>query len=66
MMLDKLGKLFTAEQIAEQLNVSSRTVYNWINQGKLKAMRLGNSTLRISERELNNFILQSMNMKEEN
>lgn len=66
MILNELGKLFTVEDIAERLNVSSHTVYNWINQGKLKVLRLGGSTLRIAESELNNFILQSMNMKEEN
>jgi excisionase family DNA binding protein len=65
MVLNELGKLYSVEDIAKRLNVSSRTIYNWINQGKLKVLRLGDSTLRIAESELNNFVLQSMNMKEE-
>ncbi|PJW20312.1 excisionase [Geobacillus thermodenitrificans] len=65
MVLNELGKLYSVEDIAERLNVSSRTIYNWINQGKLKVLRLGGSTLRIAESELNNFVLQSMNVKEE-
>jgi excisionase family DNA binding protein len=64
MVLNELGKLYSVEDIAKRLNVSSRTIYNWINQGKLKVLRLGDSTLRIAESELNNFVLQSMNMKE--
>ncbi len=48
-------KYFTPEEIAEKYKVSKATVYNWIQKGKLKAIRLGKS-VRIPESALNDFI----------
>ena len=45
----------TPEQTAEILNVSTATIYNYIKQDKLKAIRIG-GILRISIEELNSFI----------
>ena len=45
-------------EVAQMLRVSSRTVYRWIEEGKLEAfrpMRSGGST-RIALSELNRFI----------
>ncbi len=43
---------FTIRQVAAELQVSERTVKNWIKQGKLKVLRLGHRTVRITEEEL--------------
>ncbi len=48
----------TIGEVAQMLRVSSRTVYRWIEEGKLKAFRpMGNGgSTRIALSELNRFI----------
>lgn len=43
---------YTPEEVAIKLKVSRRTIYNWIQEGKLKAVKIGHFW-RISESELN-------------
>ncbi len=43
---------FMIKQVASELQVSDRTVRNWIKQGKLKVVRLGHRTVRITQEEL--------------
>lgn len=50
-----MDKLMSMKEVAEQLNVSYKTVYNWVKSGKLKAMKAG-GVVRISEKQLNDFI----------
>lgn len=42
---------YTIQEIADLLKVSSRTVRNWINEGKLEALRFGRE-FRIPETAL--------------
>jgi excisionase family DNA binding protein len=51
----KTPKFYTIDQVAEFLNVSSRTVRRWIAGGRLVAHRFG-STVRISEMNLTAFL----------
>lgn len=44
-------KNYTPLEVAEIMQVSRQTVYNWINRGTLKAFKAGHS-VRISESEL--------------
>lgn len=44
--------MYTAKEIADILKLNERTVRNWINDGKIKAVKL-NSEWRVSEEELN-------------
>jgi len=46
---------YSPEEIAKRFNLKPGTVRSWINQGKLKAVKLGN-LWRISEEELQRFI----------
>jgi len=48
-------KYYSPEEIAERFNLKPGTVRSWINQGKLKAVKLGN-LWRIPEEELQRFI----------
>lgn len=57
--MELLGNVFTVEETAELLKVDIRTVYNWIREGKLFAIKLGGTTWRIKERDLHYFILQA-------
>lgn len=51
----KTSPLFTIEQVAEQLAVSTRTVRRWIKGGELVAHRLGHCW-RVSRADLAAFL----------
>ena len=46
----------TVHEAAERLRVSPRTVWAWISQGRLDAIKLGPRTTRIPERSLERFV----------
>jgi len=46
-----MEKYYTPEQVADNLQVHLKTVYNWIKKGNLKAVKVGHFW-RISETEL--------------
>lgn len=50
-----LTKIYTIEEVVEILKVTRRTVYNYLKEGKLNAVKLGRSW-RVTEEELNRFI----------
>ncbi len=56
-------KYYTPEEISKTFNVKKATVYLWVREGKLKAIRLGN-LIRISEEALQKFIEESSRNKE--
>lgn len=43
---------YTLEEVAIELKVHKETVRRWIKQGKVKVLRLGHRTVRITEEEL--------------
>ncbi|MCL5981382.1 MAG: helix-turn-helix domain-containing protein [Firmicutes bacterium] len=46
-----MEKYYTPEEVADNLKVSRKTIYNWIQEGRLKAVKIGH-VWRISETEL--------------
>jgi excisionase family DNA binding protein len=44
---------YTPQEIAKQLKVNKLTVYRWIKEGRLKAVKIGRFW-RVSETELKN------------
>jgi excisionase family DNA binding protein len=44
--------MYKVSELAQILHVSSRTIYNWINAGRVKALRLGPSSTRVTRREI--------------
>ena len=46
----------TVEQAAEKLQVCKKTIFRRIEDGSLKAIKLGAKTVRIEEAELQRFI----------
>jgi excisionase family DNA binding protein len=52
------AKFYTIAQIAELLEVSTRTVRRWIARGALAVHRIGN-LVRISEADLRSFLARS-------
>ncbi|MGB9825529.1 MAG: helix-turn-helix domain-containing protein [Desulfofundulus sp.] len=53
---------FTPQEISEKLKVDIRTVYRWIREGRLKAVKIGHFW-RISESELNRLLQGGMNTR---
>ena len=43
---------YTMAQVAEELQVNVRTVKRWVEAGKIKVIRLGYRTVRITDKEL--------------
>jgi acetyl-CoA synthetase len=52
-----MKKLYTPQEIADLLKVDLRTVYRWIREGKLAALKAG-SQWRIEESALEGFLSQ--------
>ena len=50
-------KLFTVNETAAYLSLSSQTIRRWINSGKLNAVKIGKE-FRIRLSELNEFLNQ--------
>jgi len=49
-------KVYTVQEVAQQLRVSEKTVRTWIDQGDLPAFSIGKRGYRISESDLLAFI----------
>lgn len=58
-------KLYTTRQVAEMFSVKQVTVREWINSGKLPAIRIGSGHLRVIERELRKFASHRFNFNED-
>ncbi len=48
-------KYYTPEEVANKFKVKKSTVYFWVREGKLRAVKLG-SLIRIPEAALNDFL----------
>lgn len=49
-----MSKMYTCDEVADRYKVKVITVWEWIRQKKLNAIKLGRE-YRISEEDLNNF-----------
>ena len=54
-----MNKLLTIKQVAKYLKVSERTVFRYIESGRLHASRIGQ--WRIKESDLNKFLKDNLN-----
>lgn len=43
--------MFTIQEVADMFHVTRKTVYNWINAGRIKVIRIG-GVLRIQKSEV--------------
>lgn len=48
-------KVFTVKEVAEHFKVSRQAVYDWITEGRLRAVKIGNRT-RIPESAIEAFV----------
>ena len=61
---DRKEEYVTLKEAADHLRVSLRSIYRWLNQGKLKYFRAGRST-RILLSELDRFISENTRLGKE-
>ena len=54
-MAKELMKVYTLEELIEVLQVTRRTLYNYIKTGKLKAAKMG-KYWRVTEKQLEEFL----------
>lgn len=50
-----MTKIYTIHELEEVLQVTQRTIYNWIKDGKLKAIKIGR-TWRVTQEALDEFL----------
>lgn len=53
-------ELYTIEELTELLQVTQRTIYNWIKSGKLKAFKIGRGW-RVKREDLDAFLNERSN-----
>lgn len=63
-MESRKEEFVTIKEAADHLRVSLRSVYRWLDQGKLKYFRVGSST-RILLSELDRFISENTRLGKE-
>ena len=54
-----MQKLLTLDEVAKELRISRRTLYLWIKQDRIKAIKLPNNKLRIESSELERVLKDS-------
>lgn len=55
----KLEKAYTLQEVADLLQVTRRTVYSYVKEGKIKAVKIGR-TWRVNESELAKLLAQDV------
>ncbi|TYO97034.1 helix-turn-helix domain-containing protein [Desulfallas thermosapovorans] len=50
-----MEQYYTPQEVADSLKINLRTIYRWIREGKLNAVKVG-ELWRISESELNRLL----------
>lgn len=56
---ERLQKLLTTQDLAEQFQCSRRQIYVWIDQGYLPAHHLGSRLLRFTDEDVAEFLRRS-------
>ena len=54
-IMDEIRKVYTLEEIVDLLHVTRRTLYTYIKEGKLKAVKVG-KYWRVREDQLRDFL----------
>ncbi len=62
--MSDIEKLYTIEEVAKIFRVSTRTITRYIEDGRLKASKLG--VWRIKQSDLNVFLEETSNVKKKN
>lgn len=58
-------ELLTTDQVATELQVTTRTVYELYRRGDIKPIKLGRRTARVTRAELNSYIAKRVRVEHE-
>lgn len=50
------NKYYTTDEVAETLKVTTESVRRWIRDGKLSSVKLSGKFIRVSQKDLDDFI----------
>ena len=50
-----MEQYYTVDEVARKLGVTRQAIYNWLKDGRLRAVKVGSLT-RIREREVDDFL----------
>jgi excisionase family DNA binding protein len=59
-------EMFTAQEVAQIMKVSLKTVRTWVQEGKLATIPIGKKEYRISRNDLNAFIAEQRKLRTPN
>lgn len=62
--MEEIRKVYTLEELVDLLHVTRRTLYNYIKDGKLKAVKIG-KYWRVREDQLRDFLSGGGDNKQE-
>jgi len=57
------GNSLTIQEVADWANVSTKTVYRWISDSRIAAIRIGNRTYRVSEKAIIDYLSKAQKIK---
>lgn len=57
-MNNEFNEIMTPKQVAEYLQVHSKTVYDWIASGELPSIKLGPRSIRIKKSDIDDFLME--------
>lgn len=49
----------SVEEVSKHLNVSKKTIYNWLSKGKIPAKKLGNKVWRFKISQIDRWVEES-------
>ena len=52
----RVEKLLSPQEVADSLSLSVGTIYRWIENGTLPAIKVGKRTVRVSEKSLKSWL----------
>ncbi|MCI9886045.1 MULTISPECIES: DNA-binding protein [Bacillus] len=65
MLMDKIGRLFSVDKVADLLSVESQIGCKLGSEGELRTLKLAGTTIRISHEELEQFLLKAFYWREQ-
>ena len=54
-----MQEYYTLKEVSEILSIKVKTLYKWVNEGKLKSVKIGGKLVRVKKEDLEEFINQS-------
>ena len=54
--MNETTKYYTPDEVADMLQIGRQSVYDYVKKGKLKALKVGHRTIRISQENLDEML----------